>query len=43
MSSTDIIREVACDLRLVKNSPEDAKESEPDSGMRRRGWLGLFR
>jgi general secretion pathway protein A len=39
----DIIREVACDLRLVRNPPENADDSDQESGMRRRGWLGLFR
>jgi general secretion pathway protein A len=39
----DIIREVASDLRLVQNPPEKAENSEQGSGMRRRGWLGLFR
>jgi general secretion pathway protein A len=39
----DIIREVACDLRLVQNPSEIADDPERDSGMKRRGWLGLFR
>jgi general secretion pathway protein A len=39
----DIIREVACDLRLVQNPSKNTDDPDEVSSMRRRGWLGLFR